>query len=56
VSDLGVQRGFLEVGREMWRYGGIRVFYRGCLITVLRAAPASAVIFSVYEELKRIAQ
>jgi len=56
VSDLGVQRGFLEVGSEMWRYGGVRVFYRGCLITVLRAAPASAVIFSVYEELKRIAQ
>src|SRR5436190_3342999 len=39
LSDIRISRGFWEVGKEMWRYGGIRVFYRGCLITVLRAAP-----------------
>lgn len=56
ISDGRLSRGFWEVGREMWRHGGINVFYRGCLITVLRAAPSSAVIFWTYENLKRIAQ
>lgn len=56
ISDGHKSRGFWEVGKEMWKYGGIRVFYRGCLITVLRAAPASAVIFWMYENLKKIAQ
>ena len=56
ISEGRVSRGFWEVGREMWRYGGISVFYRGCLITVLRAAPSSAVIFWTYENLRRIAQ
>jgi mitochondrial ornithine carrier protein len=57
ISDVRGKRGkgFWEVGKEMWKYGGIRVFYRGCLITVLRAAPSSAVIFWTYENLKKIA-
>jgi mitochondrial ornithine carrier protein len=54
ILQVGRSRGFWEVGREMWRYGGFRVFYRGCLITVLRAAPASAVIFWTYESLKKM--
>jgi mitochondrial ornithine carrier protein len=56
ISDVRVHRGFWAVGKSMWRYGGISIFYRGCLITVLRAAPASAVIFWTYESLKKIAQ
>ena len=56
ISDGRLSRGFWEVGKEMWRYGGVSVFYRGCLITVLRAAPSSAVIFWTYENLKKIAQ
>ena len=56
ISDVCGSRGFWDVGREMWRYGGIRLLYRGCLITVLRAAPSSAVIFWTYEKLKKIAQ
>jgi mitochondrial ornithine carrier protein len=54
ISDTLGTRGFWQVGREMWRYGGVGVFYRGCLITVLRAAPASAVIFLTYESLKNL--
>ena len=55
IADVSGARGFWDVGKEMWKYGGVRAFYRGCLITVLRAAPASAVIFWTYENLKRIA-
>ncbi|EWC45933.1 hypothetical protein DRE_04726 [Drechslerella stenobrocha 248] len=44
--------GFLGTGAAIWREGGLRGLYRGCGITVLRAAPASAVIFLVYETLK----
>jgi mitochondrial ornithine carrier protein len=50
-TDAG-ERSFWQVGGEMWRSGGVKVFYRGCLITVLRSAPASAVIFWTYESLK----
>jgi len=53
ISDMNGTRGFWEVGSEMWKHGGVRVFYRGCLITVLRAAPASAVIFWTYESMKK---
>ena len=31
------------------RSGGVRVLYRGWTVTVLRAVPANAVIFSIYE-------
>ena len=38
----------LSVGRDIVREGGIRALYRGWTTTVMRAAPANAVIFSVY--------
>ncbi|KAF3938540.1 Mitoferrin-2A [Dactylella cylindrospora] len=46
------QQGFLATGTEIYRAGGVAALYRGCGITVLRSAPASAVIFLVYESLK----
>ncbi|KAK6541042.1 hypothetical protein TWF694_008420 [Orbilia ellipsospora] len=46
------QLGFWDTGVGIYRAGGIRGLYRGCGITVLRAAPASAIIFFVYESLK----
>lgn len=53
-SSLGQKKqAFLATGRELWKADGIRGFYRGCGITVMRSAPSSAVIFSVYEALKR---
>jgi mitochondrial ornithine carrier protein len=55
-SNVHNSRGFWQVGREMWRRGGVRIFYRGCGITVLRAAPSSAVIFWTYESLKKLIQ
>lgn len=44
---------FLATGKEIWREQGIRGFYRGCGITVFRAAPSSAIIFSIYETLRK---
>ncbi|KAH0555837.1 hypothetical protein GP486_006217 [Trichoglossum hirsutum] len=43
---------FLTVGREVWRLQGVKGLYRGCGITVARAAPSSAFIFSIYESLR----
>lgn len=43
---------FGEVGKALWRDQGLRGMYRGCGITVGRAAPSSAVIFTIYEALK----
>ncbi|KAK9471523.1 mitochondrial carrier domain-containing protein [Dipodascopsis tothii] len=48
------KRGFWAVGLAMYRTGGIPALYRGCGMTALRAAPSSAVVFLVYEELKRL--
>lgn len=44
---------FLGVGRELWQQHGLKGFYRGCGITVFRAAPSSAIIFTIYEALRK---
>lgn len=44
---------FGRVAKELWRHEGIKGFYRGCGITVFRSAPSSAIIFSIYEGLRR---
>ncbi len=52
ISGSSKSQGFLEVGKEIYTANGIKGFYRGMGITLLRAAPASATIFLVYEKLK----
>jgi ornithine carrier protein len=49
----GVDRSFWSVGKALWASHGMRGLYRGCGITVCRAAPSSAVIFTVYEMLRK---
>jgi mitochondrial ornithine carrier protein len=51
VARNGQQK-FWNTGKVLWREQGIRGFYRGCGITVGRAAPSSALIFAVYEGLR----
>jgi ornithine carrier protein len=46
------QRTFWTVGRLLWQHHGLKGLYRGCGITVGRAAPSSAFIFTIYEALK----
>jgi hypothetical protein len=41
--------GLLEVARRIYAENGVRGLYRGWLVTVLRAAPAHALIFACYE-------
>lgn len=56
TEDLGATKTkgtFLGTGKELWHHSGIRGFYRGCGITVFRAAPSSAIIFSIYEALRK---
>ncbi|KXS19708.1 mitochondrial carrier [Gonapodya prolifera JEL478] len=45
--------GFMSEAAAIWKGEGLRGFYRGCGITVLRSMPASGVIFLTYESLKR---
>jgi len=54
VSKMtGGKRGFGAVSRALWKEHGLRGLYRGCGITVGRAAPSSAFIFTIYEALRR---
>ncbi|KAK3310011.1 mitochondrial carrier domain-containing protein [Chaetomium strumarium] len=46
------QRSFAAETAALWKQAGLRGFYRGCGITVLRSVPSSAVIFMVYDGLK----
>ena len=52
-SGLHGNDSFLKVTRDMYRNQGIRLFFRGFVITVCRSAPSSGVIFLTYEWLRR---
>lgn len=53
ISALAGKRlSFWSVGRAIWTQHGLRGLYRGCGITVARAAPSSALIFTMYETLR----
>ncbi|KAF2774017.1 mitochondrial carrier [Teratosphaeria nubilosa] len=47
-----VKQTFAQTGREIWRAHGLKGFYRGCGITCARSAPSSALIFTIFENLK----
>lgn len=49
------QSGFWETGKNIYKSSGIKGLYRGCGVTVLRAAPSSAIIFVTYEKMKEAA-
>jgi ornithine carrier protein len=42
------RRGFLQVGKDIYKARGIKGLYSGCGLTALRAAPSSALIFYMY--------
>jgi mitochondrial ornithine carrier protein len=52
-ESVGGKRTFLAVGKTVWQQHGLKGLYRGCGITVARAAPSSAFIFTIYEALRK---
>ena len=42
------------IATDMWRQEGVRSFYKGITPRVLRVAPGQAVVFAVYERVRRI--
>ena len=50
---VGGRSTFAAVGKQLWDQHGMRGLYRGCGITVARSIPSSALIFTIYEELKK---
>ncbi|KAL1582419.1 hypothetical protein WHR41_08936 [Cladosporium halotolerans] len=55
LASLGPNGGrqtFMDVGRTLYRTHGLKGLYRGCGITLLRSAPSSALIFTIYESLR----
>lgn len=54
MSSVGsdTRQSFWKAGKTVWQQGGVTALYRGCGITLARAAPGSAFIFTVYEGLR----
>ncbi|KAM7222125.1 mitochondrial carrier [Rhypophila decipiens] len=53
TGAVGQKRTFGMETRALWQTAGLKGFYRGCGVTVLRSAPSSAFIFMVYDGLKK---
>lgn len=53
LGDTAANRSFWAETTALWNQAGLRGFYRGCGITVLRSAPSSAVIFMIFDALKK---
>lgn len=52
-TGSGQKQTFGAVGRALWYQDGLKGLYRGCGITCARAAPSSALIFTIYEALRK---
>ena len=44
----------LVIGQDMWRQEGVRSFYKGITPRVLRVAPGQAIVFAVYERVRKM--
>jgi solute carrier family 25 citrate transporter 1 len=62
---LGLQKASFEPGTsafarigaiagDMWRREGVRSFYKGITPRVLRVAPGQAIVFAVYERVRKV--
>ena len=43
-----------SIASDMWRQEGVHSFYKGITPRVLRVAPGQAVVFAVYERVRRL--
>ena len=53
IGESIADRTFWKESKALWQQAGLRGFYRGCALTVLRSAPSSAFIFMVFDGLKK---
>lgn len=44
----------VAITSEMWKQEGYRSFYKGITPRVIRVAPGQAVVFAVYERVRRL--
>ena len=44
----------MVIAQDMWRREGVRSFYKGITPRVLRVAPGQAIVFAVYERVRRV--
>ena len=44
----------MAIAADMWRQEGVRSFYKGITPRVLRVAPGQAIVFAVYERVRKI--
>ena len=49
-----VQGRITAIASDMWRQEGVRSFYKGITPRVLRVAPGQAIVFAVYERVRKI--
>jgi solute carrier family 25 citrate transporter 1 len=42
------------IAKDMWKQEGIKSFYKGITPRVLRVAPGQAIVFAVYERVRRL--
>ncbi len=49
ISPEAAKMGFFATGRDLVRKGGVRSLFRGLPITMVRAFPANAAVFSTYD-------
>ncbi|KHJ30541.1 putative amino-acid transporter arg-13 [Erysiphe necator] len=53
TSGLGVdKKSIWSETKAVWRHHGLKGYYRGCGITVMRSAPSSALIFCIFDGMK----
>ncbi|KAI0047738.1 mitochondrial carrier [Auriscalpium vulgare] len=52
-GSAGGSRSFATVAKELYRKQGVRGLYAGCGVTVARAVPSSALIFWIYDGLRK---
>ncbi|GJE94682.1 mitochondrial carrier [Phanerochaete sordida] len=44
----------LAIAQDMWRQEGVKSFYKGITPRVLRVAPGQAIVFAVYERVRKV--
>jgi len=54
TADMSAVARITSIASDMWRQEGVSSFYKGITPRVLRVAPGQAVVFAVYERVRRL--